>query len=291
QTYRLLLSMVAVVVLFAVFGRHYEYAEGPAAVLADGQLDVTARLSSTVTDVMVEPGERVRHGQVLARFFSEQQATQVEAFRREIDTLMLDRLRNPSDQGAEAALAALQAGYDMASAELDRLTVRAPRDGRVGDLRIRPGQLVQAGEVLLSMTDSEAPLTLLTLLPGRYRPQLSPGMPLRMQIAGYPYDYQHMTIESVGENVLAPGEARRLLAPAIAGSLEIQGPVVFVRARLSSTFTSDGHTYRFHDGMLGTAEARIRSERLIFTLIPGLRAVLARRPTPETTARAMGSPP
>ncbi|MCG8459846.1 MAG: GAF domain-containing protein, partial [Holophagales bacterium] len=93
RTYRLLLATVAVASLFTVFGRHYQYARGPAAVLAQGHRDVTSRLASTVAEVAVEPGQAVSSGQVLARFSGEQQASRAEALGREIDTLLLDRLR------------------------------------------------------------------------------------------------------------------------------------------------------------------------------------------------------
>jgi hypothetical protein len=45
-----------------------------------------------------------------------------------------------------------------------------------------------------------------------------------------------------------------------------------VRARLvGRTFVSDDETYRYHDGMGGTAEVKVRSERVLFALMPGLK--------------------
>jgi hypothetical protein len=39
------------------------------------------------------------------------------------------------------------------------------------------------------------------------------------------------------------------------------------------TFHAEGHWHNYHDGMHGTAEVRVRSERIVFALVPGLKAV------------------
>jgi hypothetical protein len=50
--------------------------------------------------------------------------------------------------------------------------------------------------------------------------------------------------------------------------------VVRVTARLSAnTFEADGKVRRFHDGMWGTAEVRIRSERVLVALVPALKVL------------------
>ncbi len=54
--------------------------------------------------------------------------------------------------------------------------------------------------------------------------------------------------------------------------MRLPGSVVLVRGRLSAAeFTVDDQTFRYHDGMLGNAEVRIRSERILYTLVPGMR--------------------
>ena len=58
------------------------------------------------------------------------------------------------------------------------------------------------------------------------------------------------------------------------GAPAIGGPVVVVEAALpSETFTAEGKTYRYHNGMNGVAEVRVRSEKILFTLVPGLKAL------------------
>jgi hypothetical protein len=49
---------------------------------------------------------------------------------------------------------------------------------------------------------------------------------------------------------------------------------VIAKAELPGcTFSSDSHTFRFHQGMGGTADVRLRSQALWAVLIPGLRKV------------------
>jgi membrane fusion protein (multidrug efflux system) len=73
--------------------------------------------------------------------------------------------------------------------------------------------------------------------------------------------------------VVGPAEARRYLGDEIADAVQFTGPVVRVEAHLNSpTFEAEGKLRRYHDGMLANAEVRTRSERVLVTLIPALKA-------------------
>ena len=87
-----------------------------------------------------------------------------------------------------------------------------------------------------------------------------------------------MTIDSVGNEVVGPAEVRRFVGQEIGDSLILQGPSVIVQAHLQSRkFIADGHWLEYHDGMQGRVAARLRSERILLSLVPGLRAVFGRR--------------
>ena len=77
---------------------------------------------------------------------------------------------------------------------------------------------------------------------------------------------------------MAPAEARRYLGDEIADAVQFPGPVVKVEAHLpSDTFEAEGKVRQYHDGMLAQAEVRIRSERVLVTLIPALKAFFETR--------------
>jgi hypothetical protein len=135
---------------------------------------------------------------------------------------------------------------------------------------------VEPGEIAASIIeggDGAGPaLEVVALLPGEDRPQLARGMQLRLELIGYRYAYQLVEIESVSSEVIAASEARRVLGADVVGDLPLGGSVVVVRGkRASNEFDVDGQVYRYHDGMLGKAEVRLRSERIVFAIIPGLR--------------------
>jgi membrane fusion protein (multidrug efflux system) len=67
---------------------------------------------------------------------------------------------------------------------------------------------------------------------------------------------------------------RRFLGQDIADAVTLQGSQVIVQAQVPArTFHAEGRWHTYHDGMHGTAEVRVRSERLVFALVPGLKAV------------------
>jgi hypothetical protein len=81
----------------------------------------------------------------------------------------------------------------------------------------------------------------------------------------------------VGDEVVGPNEVRRYLGPEIGDAVQVDGPVVLLKARLPSpTFVAEGRTYRFHNGMHGTAEVEVRAEKILLALVPGLKALLRR---------------
>lgn len=106
----------------------------------------------------------------------------------------------------------------------------------------------------------------IAFVPVEYRPLLEPGMPLRLELQGYRYVSQHLVVDSVADEVEPPGVMR------------LNGPVVRVSARLPAAgFEADGRLIRYYDGMLGRAEVRLRSERMLVVLVPALKALFERR--------------
>ncbi|RMH18863.1 MAG: HlyD family efflux transporter periplasmic adaptor subunit [Acidobacteria bacterium] len=274
--YPLLLVVFLAAVLFACLGSIHEYATGIAVVRDDDATEVTAVRAGTVTGIHVESGQRVDRGQLLVSLYGAQEAAELERLRREVELGLISRLRNPADAGAAQALGALREQQRLAEARLEERSIRAPHGGVVADLRVQLGQPLTPGQVILTLDEEgdDHELSIIALFPGHYRPQIAPGMPLRLELQGHRYAYQHLTVESVGERVVGPAEARRVLGAGIGDAVPVTGPVVFVRARLPSpTFESGGRLYRYHDGILGNAEVRVRSERIIFALLPGLRAL------------------
>lgn len=275
--YWLLCFVFASALLYAVLGRFREWATGPALVRVEGRSDVTARVSGTVAAVEVRPGQRVSAGQLLGRFYVEQEAAALSRIESEFELLLLRTLRDPNDQAARQQLSSLRAERDLARARLEERAIRSPVAGVVSDVRIRPGKHLQAGESVLSILSDNARFYVEVMLPGHHRPLLRSGQPLRLELKGYRYQYQVLSIDSIGDEVVGPGEVKRYLPAELQDAVTLDGPVVLVQARLPSpSFQIDGQSVRYYEGMQATAEVALRSERIVLLLLPALRAIRGR---------------
>lgn len=278
-TYQLLIVLLVASLAFIVFGSVSRYVDGPAVIRAQERVPITATLPGIVASVRATSGMRVERGDPLVRFRAADEEAQSASVQREFDAALVRMLANPLDQGARQTLASLRAQKELFEARIAERYVRAPESGTVGDVRVKPGQSVTPGELILSIVREQATFAVVALLPGQQRPLLRKGQPLRLELTGYPYQYQSLTIDTVDDEIIGPQEVRRMLGPEVADSIPVSGPVVVVHASLPrSTFTSDGNVYRYFDGMHATARARLRSERLLTTLLPETRRLTERLP-------------
>lgn len=276
-TFRSIAAAALMALLFLGLVPIDEYVSGLAVVTLGGRTDVTAVSTGTVSAVAVQNNTHVARGQDLVRFHEAEEAAQLARLDQEFELQLANRLRDPTNPGPEAALISLGAQRELARNRLAERTLRAPVAGTITDIRVRPGQLVNPGQVVLSLLRDGEPDALpkaIILVPGEARPLLKPGMPVRLEIAGYRYAYQKVSVTSVSDEVIGPNEARRSLGPGIAETVVVPGPVVVLEAPLPSrTFEADKKTYQYHHGMLASAEVKVRRETLLLHLWPALRVV------------------
>lgn len=271
-SYWLLLLVVGAAAAAVVLVRLNQYAVGSAVVRVDDRSVLTATRDGSISTVLVTPGMRVAAGDILVRMDDTWERADQSGMLREIELQSRAVLLDPTNEAARQALARLQAQRKLLDAELEARVIRAPQAGVVNDVRVRVGQHLAPGEIVCSLTRQGAGFHVIALLPGSSRPHLRPGAPLRLELSGYRFFYQKLTVDSVSDEVVGPVEARRYLGADVSDAIRLEGAVVVVRARLpASTFEVEGRTYQYFDGMAGRAEATLRSERILHTLIPGLR--------------------
>lgn len=267
----LVLAFVASLV-YGFVGRIHEYATGPAIVWMTGRKQVTATNAGTVDEIYVRAGQYVEAGQIIAQFQAMVEKAEVDRIQREFDLQLVKTLRDPSDQAARDALTSLRAQKDLALAKLELLTIRAPEAGTIGDVRIRVGQRLAAGDIVVTSSGSRRQCSILAMLPAHYRPQLRPGMKMSFEVTGYRYAYQELLITSVGAEIVGPSEVKRHVGQEIADTFVVNGPVVLVEGVLAdASFQVGNQSFPYFHGMTGVAEARVRSEPIFVALIPGLR--------------------
>ncbi|MGZ3441173.1 MAG: efflux RND transporter periplasmic adaptor subunit [Polyangia bacterium] len=270
----LVVAAVLTAVVYAALGTVHEYASGPAVVRIEDRIDVAAPAAGFVAKVEVRPGQHVDEGDVLVHLCAADESAELAHLEQEFELALVRFMRDRSDQAARSSLTSLRAQKDLAAARLDQRAVRAVRAGVVSDVHVRPGQHLAVGELILSIVGDDAPVTLIAVLPGQYRPALRVGMPLRFELEGYRYQYQELTIESVSDDVVGPAEVKRYLGPDVADTVPLSGPLVLVRARLPArTFVVDDQRYGFFDGLPGRADVRLRAIPIVMTLLPALRGL------------------
>jgi len=269
-------GMLAAGAFFAL-GRLYEYASGPAFVQLGGRTTLTATASGLVVSVFVQPGDRVREGDELVRFYASDEQAELAAAAKEFDNQLAKLLLRPDDAVTREALVALRSRLELAEQRTARRVLRAPHAGIVGDVRVREGQLVEPG---LRMIDLQGPVTSATvtaLLPGRYRPMLHAGSQLRFQLDGFNLLTHELVVTRVGEQIVGPSEAARFVGRDLADAFSISGPVVLVQADLrGSAFEHDGQKFEFSSGMYGKAETIVRNELIAYAFLPSMKQWLRR---------------
>jgi multidrug efflux pump subunit AcrA (membrane-fusion protein) len=273
RSYWLLLAGTVGGLLFAVLAHVGDYARGPAVVRVDGRLDLSSAAGGIVLSVDVEPGMPVAAGQTLVRFHAEPERRELEQLEREFELKLVRILLHPDDEVTRQSLAALRAAREMAGTRLRDRMVVAPQAGVVRNLRIRPGQLLNPGDVVLTLVDErQAAFTVVALVPGQFRPMLKQGLPLRFTLDGHAQATADLQVESVGDEVVGPNEMRRYLGQELGDTMPVQGGLVLVRARLPwQSFALDGQRYRYYDGIPGRVDVRVRRVRLLALLFPALK--------------------
>ncbi|HEX8441265.1 efflux RND transporter periplasmic adaptor subunit, partial [Archangium sp.] len=246
-----------------------DYAEGPLLVQVKGLEDVTATAGGRVSRVLVSRGQHVKAGQPLVELYSGVESGDRERLEHEFRNQLAASLLNPSNATAQAALSALRSQLESSQARLAERSLRATFDGQVNDVRVREGQFLGAGEVVVSILRDGAESWALALVPGRYRPMIKQGQGFRLELEGFPYEYQELEVTAISDELVGPTEVRRYLGPGLGDALTLQGPVVAVSARLpASTFQSDGRSYTYYTGMPGIARVKVRARNGWVTLLP-----------------------
>ncbi len=134
---------------------------------ADSEAAVVAKVGGEVMELLVEEGDTVRAGQVLARLDRDRLRLRMEQSRAALNKLSQEYRRNVAlherglvSEGAFADLRfemeAADAAYRLARLELEYADVVAPIDGVVSAREVRVGNTVAAGETVFRITDTHA---------------------------------------------------------------------------------------------------------------------------------------
>ena len=169
---------------------------GTAPIEAFADATVIAKVGGEIREILVEEGDDVARGQVLARLDGDRLRLEKEQAAANLQKLERDHERNMdlrekgliSDGDFEKIqfeMEALQATYDLASLELGYTEIRAPIDGVVSERYIKIGNTIDVNAETFQVTSLEPLISYLHIPEREYR-RIDPGQEATIGIDALP---------------------------------------------------------------------------------------------------------
>lgn len=165
---------------------------GTAPLEAFAEADVVAKVAGEVRSILVEEGDIVKNGQILARLDGDRLRLELNESEAKLKKLQRDHGRNVdlSSKGLISAgdfekikydMEALRATHALAKLELDYTQIRAPIDGVISERFIKVGNTLTVNDQVFRVTGSD-PLVAYLHVPEREFSKIKIGQPVEMQI-------------------------------------------------------------------------------------------------------------
>lgn len=171
-----------------------------ASIASDADAPVIARIKGEVVDLLVEEGDRVEAGQLLARLDGERLRLEMLAAKANLGRAKKEYKRNTGlhalglvstskHDGLKFDLASLQATYNLARLSYDYANIRATISGVVSSRDIKSGESLAAGQVAFRITETKELLAYLQI-PQAELAKFSAGDGATVTVASMPnYDF------------------------------------------------------------------------------------------------------
>ena len=175
-------------------------------IAAEDSVQLRAQVSGTAREILVDEGDVVIRGQVLARLDDDQERALLRQAQSALDQGLVrqaqaaasyGRIRNLGDNVARSKLEdaerdlqsavrdveRLRALVDQAAIQLDRTTITAPIAGTVMTRALDPGQLADTATPIFTIADLTR-LLVETDVDEAYATTIQPGQPATLQLVG-----------------------------------------------------------------------------------------------------------
>lgn len=169
---------------------------GTASLEAPADAQVVAKSSGVVLQILVEEGDQVRAGQVLARIDPDRPRLEMEraratlrklenSYRRSQELLASKLVSAEASEQIRYDLQSARASFELAQLELSYTNIVAPIGGVVAQRMIKPGNLMALNAPAFRIVDVSR-LEAVLNVPERELATLKAGMPLRMLVDAVP---------------------------------------------------------------------------------------------------------
>lgn len=197
----------------------------------DGQLAIEQRQVAQLTDMLHRFESLGTKGYASALDIQQQRSQELDA-ESQVKSLLKQRseneeqLKSLSDQLTQLPLTTTaklndlhrqidQDEQSLVQNEADRAVVlRAPEDGVVSSVLIKPGQAVTAGQSLLAVMPQGSPLQAQLLVPSSAIGFVHVGTPVVLHYQAFPYEkfgVQHGSVVGISRSALTPSEITTML--------------------------------------------------------------------------------
>ena len=167
-----------------------------ASITSDYDAPVMARVAGEVVELMVEEGDQVEAGQVLARLDGERLRLEMLVAKANLDRTQKEVIRNTDlherglisssmHEGLKFDLASMKATYDLKRLNYDYSKIRAPIAGVVSTREIKSGQNLAVGDVAFRITETSELMAQLQI-PQAELAKFSAGHPATVTVASMP---------------------------------------------------------------------------------------------------------
>jgi multidrug efflux pump subunit AcrA (membrane-fusion protein) len=272
RTYYVIVVMLLGIFGYAAYKKVPHYAEGTGVVIFDAKA-VNAPAPGTVDTVYVQSGQQVHKGELLVKLVSQKEDADLDQTQRDLESAEQAYLFDPSDEQVRKSIKTAQSAFHHAEDMLEARNIRAPKDGVVSEIRIRPGAGLSLSDPILQIVEPGAEPEVWAFLPGTDRPRFHVGQELQVSLTGFKMTNVKPKIYAVGRDVIGYTEVKRTLGPEIADGLHLaqDASYVIVKAKLPGrTFKSDHKEFRFHQGMAAKAEVLTDEKRFLARLFPSV---------------------
>ncbi len=169
---------------------------GTATLEAEDEATVNAKTGGVIEQIMVEEGDTVKAGQVLAQLETDRLRLEVARSKAALDKLVQDFKRNESVyqrnlvsreayERTKFELDGARAAYDLASLALTESAIRSPFDGVVSLRHIKIGNMIQINSPAFRITRM-ASLQAHIYVPERDIHKLAAGQPAVLAVDAWP---------------------------------------------------------------------------------------------------------
>ncbi len=189
-------AAIPVEVRFATRGDIYATYSATANISTEGDAPVLAKVAGEVRELLVEEGQHVEAGQVLARLDGERLRLEMLSaranleqargeYRRYVDLHARGLVSKAMFEGLKYDLDALQATHDLKELNYEYSSIRAPIAGVVSGRTIKLGESVKVGQEAFRITDTSELLAELQI-PQTELPKFATGHKASLEVDSIP---------------------------------------------------------------------------------------------------------